>query len=268
MTSITVGQAQQYSDSSKLAARARLHQEFGVGDVPWFPWVMSHLPLQSGDRVLDVGCGPAWFWANAADDMPTGLHLTLLDQSPGMVKEATERCEALPFASVKGQTGDAAALPFADNSFDTVIAMHMLYHVPDPARAIAEMHRVLKPGGTLAITTNGTNNLAELYALTTVLGSPPTDPSAIAFGYDKATQLLSHQFGTVRHTTHPSSLRVTDPEVVFLALASYPPGDTADQQTLEAFRQALDNAFARNNGVLQVQKDTAVFLSAKQSNGQ
>ena len=264
MTSITAGQAQQYSDSSKLAARARLHQEFGVSDVPWFPWIMSHLPLKPGDRVLDVGCGPAWFWANAAEDMPAGLHLTLLDQSAGMIKEATERCTPLPFASVTGETADASALPFADNSFDTVIAMHMLYHVPDQAKAIAEMHRVLKPGGTLAITTNGTNNLAELYALTTVLGSPPTDPSAVAFGYDKATQLLSQHFGTVRHTTHPSSLRVTDPEVVFLALTSYPPGDTADQETLDAFRRAIDAAFAQHNGVLDVQKDTAVFLSVKQ----
>jgi len=263
MTTITQGQAQQYSDSSKLAARARLHQEFSVSDVPWFPWVMSHLPLRSGDRVLDIGCGPGWFWAGAAADMPQGLHLTLADQSKGMVEEATERCKALAFASVTGTRADAADLPFADGSFDVVIAMHMLYHVPDQVKAIAEMYRVLKPCGTLAITTNGMDNLAELYALTTVLGSDPVDPSAVAFGYEKASHLLQQQFGNADHVIHPAGLRVTDPEVVFLALTSYPPGDTADPKTLDTFRQAIAAAFATGNGVLDVRKDTAVFLSTK-----
>ena len=264
MSSITQGQDRQYADSSKLAARARLHQEFSVGDVPWFPWVMSKLPLKAGDHVLDIGCGPAWFWASAASEVPDGIHLTLADQSDGMVTEATNRCASLPLASVAGRMADASDLPFADESFDVVIAMHMLYHVPDQARAIAEMHRVLKPGGALAVTTNGTANLSELYKLTTVLGSGPTDPSAVSFGYDKATGLMQQQFGNVSNVVHPAGLRVTDPEVVYLALTSYPPGDTADQETLDAFRQAIDDAFARKGGILDVQKDAALFLSTKQ----
>lgn len=265
MSTITHGQAQQYSDSSKLAARARLHQEFTVSDVPWFPWVMSKLPLRPGDHVLDIGCGPGWFWASAASSMPQGMHLTLADQSPGMVKEAMVRCAALPFTSVKGETTDASDMPFADQSFDVVIAMHMFYHLPDQGRAIAEMHRVLKPGGTLAVTTNGVANLAELYELTTVLGSDPVDPAAVAFGYDKATELMQQQFGTVSQAVHPASLRVTDPEVVYLALTSYPPGDSADQQTLGKFRHAIDAAFGRHGGVLHVKKDTAVFMSTKKA---
>lgn len=263
MSSITQGQAQQYSDSSKLAARARLHQEFSVSDVPWFPWVMSRLPIRSGDQVLDIGCGPGWFWASASSALPQGVNLTLADQSPGMVKEATDRCADLSFASVESETADASNMPFADQSFDVVISMHMLYHVRDQARAIAEMHRVLKPGGTLAVTTNGVANLLELYELTTVLGSDPVDPSAVAFGYDKATHLIGQQFGNVCHVVHPASLRVTDPEVVYRALTSYPPGDTADRETLDTFREAIDAAFIRNGGILHVQKDTALFLGKK-----
>jgi ubiquinone/menaquinone biosynthesis C-methylase UbiE len=155
MSSPTSENVKQYSDSRKLAARARLHQEYTIAETPWFPWVAARLPLATGNRVLDVGCGPGWFWAAAAGVVPEGLALTLVDLSPGMVQEAMERCWPLNFASVEGQQADAAALPFADNSFETVIAMHMLYHVPEPATAIAEMHRVLKPGGSLAVTTNG-----------------------------------------------------------------------------------------------------------------
>jgi SAM-dependent methyltransferase len=252
----------QYADSSKLAARARLHQEFSVGE-PWFAWVMDRLPLKPGDRVLDIGCGPAWFWAASQGHFPADLHLTLADQSEGMVREAVERCTPLGFASVAGVLADVSALPFADGSFDTVIAMHMLYHVPDQAKAVAELHRVLKPGGMLAVTNNGADNLKQLYALTTTFGSPPVDPASVAFGHDRATDLLEAQFGNVTRSVHPGGLHVTDPEVVFMALTSYPPGDGASEAQLVAFRAAIDAAFEAGGGVLDVQKEAGLFLSRK-----
>ena len=262
VSTITAGMNKQYADSSKLKARARLHQEFSVGE-PWFPWVMDRLPLKAGDRVLDIGCGPAWFWAASQGHFPAGLHLTLADQSEGMVKEAVERCTPLGFASVTGETADVTALPFADGSFDTVVAMHMLYHVADQEKAVAELHRVLKPGGTLAVTNNGADNLRQLYALTTTLGSAPVDPASVAFGHQRAESLLEAQFGNVSKAVHPGGLHVTDPEVVFMALTSYPPGDGASDEQLEAFRDAIVGAFSAGGGVLDVQKDAGLFISRK-----
>jgi SAM-dependent methyltransferase len=180
-----------------------------------------------------------------------------------MVKEAVERCTPLGFASVDGVTVDAAALPFADQSFDVVVAMHMLYHVHDQERAVAEMSRVLKPGGTLAVTNNGADNLRQLYALTTTLGSAPVDPAAVAFGHQRAHELLEGRFGNVNHAVHPGSLHVTDPEVVYMALTSYPPGDSASEAQLGAFEQAIAAAFEAGGGVLDVQKDSGLFLSRK-----
>lgn len=92
--------------------------------------------------------------------------------------------------------------------------MHMLYHVADQEKAVAELYRVLKPGGSLAVTNNGADNLRQLYALTTTLGSSPVDPAAMAFGHQRAHALLEGQFGNVLHSVHPGSLHVTDPEVV------------------------------------------------------
>src|SRR5688572_27725132 len=77
----------QYGNSEKLAARARLHQNYSTAATPWFQWVASQVELRSGGRVLDVGCGPAWFWAAAADVLPDELDLTLTDLSAGMVEE-------------------------------------------------------------------------------------------------------------------------------------------------------------------------------------
>src|SRR5437868_4922207 len=95
--------SQQYTDSRKLAARARLH-DFAVTETPWFEWVARQLPLKSGDRVLEVGCGPGWFWTGAVDELPTDLEITLTDQSPGMVDEALERCRPLSLGDFRGQT--------------------------------------------------------------------------------------------------------------------------------------------------------------------
>jgi SAM-dependent methyltransferase len=139
----------------------------------------------------------------------------------------------------------------------------MLYHVPYQAKAIAEMHRVLKPGGLLAVTTNGADNLRDLYALTTVFGSEPVEPVAAIFGFDVAEQRMKVQFGNVTHEVQPASLRITSPEDVFLALTSYPPGDRAPEEQLAAFREAIDVAFAGGNGVLDVAKEVGLFLSRK-----
>jgi len=264
MSSITSGNAEQYADSRKLAARGRLNREYTIAETGWFPWVARQLPLKAGDKVLDIGCGPGWFWASVVKDVPENLDLTLADQSSGMVEEAVERCRTLPFGSVAGRQADAAALPFENGSFDAVIAMHMLYHVADQPAAIAEMFRVLKPGGTLAVTTNGAGNMRELYALTTVFGSPPVDPGGAAFGYDKAEAMMGAAFGNVAFSEHPARMRITEPEDVFLALTSYPPGDSASEPQLAAFREAIAEAFERNGGVLEVGKETGLFISRKQ----
>lgn len=261
--SITEGNSRQYGTSEKLAARARLHQAYSHDSHPWFPFVASNMALQPGDRVLDIGCGPGWFWAASAENVPAGVHLTLVDLSPGMVEEATNRCKGLKFASVEGVVADAVSLPFADQSFDKVIAMHMLYHVRDQPQAVAEMHRVLKPGGTLGVTTNDRDNLSALYALSKAFGADGTDPAGVAFGFQRAEELLAAAFGNVEKRENPGGLRITEPEDVFMALTSYPPGDGAPDTQLEAFRTNIAAAFAKGNGVLEAKKLIALFLARK-----
>ncbi len=262
-SSITEGAAKHYATSEKLAARARLHQAYSHDDNPWFPWVAGNLDLASGLDVLDVGCGPGWFWLGAGEAVPSGMRLTLADLSRHMVEEATARCRGLAFASVDAVVADAVSLPFPDASFDRVIAMHMLYHVRDQEAALAEMHRVLRPGGLLGVTTNDRDNLAALNALTTVFGTDGTEPAGAAFGFARARELLMASFGNVDERNNPGRLRITEPEDVFMALTSYPPGDAAPDDQIAAFRGRIAEAFARGRGVLEAEKRMGLFLARR-----
>jgi SAM-dependent methyltransferase len=98
-----------------------------------------------GMAVLDLCCGAGLIAGEAA---ARGAVVTGLDFSPAMLAEARAAHPALHFAE-----GDAEAMPFPDVSFDIVVSSFGIHHVPRPARALAEAFRVLRPGGTLGITT-------------------------------------------------------------------------------------------------------------------
>lgn len=105
-------------------------------------------------RVLEVGCGTGAFAARLLDALP-GVDLVAIDQSERFVELTAAR-------RVTAQLADVQALPFEDGSFDLVAAMWMLYHVPDLHRGLAEIRRVLRPGGTFVAATNGDEHVAEL----------------------------------------------------------------------------------------------------------
>jgi len=118
--------------------------------------------LPGDARIVDVGGGPGWLWQQNAARIPAGWHVTLTDLSSGMVAEARAHI-VRPGSSFR--VVDAQQLPFADASLDALVANHMLYHVPDRARALREFVRVLKPAGRLFATTNGESSEAEISAL-------------------------------------------------------------------------------------------------------
>src|SRR2546429_3932919 len=106
--------------------------------------LLQAVGIQPRMRLLDLACGTGLATARAA---AMAARATGVDFSPEMISEARRRHPAIEFC-----LGDAEALPFADASFDAVIANFGIHHVERPERAIAEARRVLAPGGTFAFT--------------------------------------------------------------------------------------------------------------------
>lgn len=100
--------------------------------------------LAPGARVLELGSGPGWFSPALTARLPSG-RLHLMDLQPGMLHNARRRAGERATATA----GDALALPFRGESFDTVVTAAVLGEVPDPPEALAEIARVLRGGGRL-----------------------------------------------------------------------------------------------------------------------
>ena len=156
---------EQYKDDQNLNARIALHARFSTNTYGWQRWVFDAMMcLPERARILELGCGPGDLWAINRARIPTGWELTLTDASPGMVEAAQRKLADLkPVPTLK--VVDAQSIPFDAVTFDAVIANHMLYHVPDRRRTLAEIRRVLRPGGKLFATTVGGGAMTELWAL-------------------------------------------------------------------------------------------------------
>ncbi|HEX6689064.1 MAG TPA: methyltransferase domain-containing protein [Solirubrobacterales bacterium] len=108
---------------------------------------LEMLSIAPGDRVLDVACGPGNFSRDFAAATGTGL-VVGVDASAPMLEVAVRDTEADNVAYVRG---DAGALPFRDGSFDAICCFAALYLIEEPLRALAEIVRVLAPGGRVAL---------------------------------------------------------------------------------------------------------------------
>lgn len=250
----------QYNNAQKLEARIQLHQRFSTNTYNWHRWVFDHFTLPPQSYVLELGCGPGDLWHKNADRIPEQWQITLSDFSPGMLQEVERNMQAVPHAFTFREV-DAQAIPFADGSFDAVIANHMLYHVPDRAKALAEISRVLKPGGVLYAATNGHNNMHELTELAmrmeprivTLWGNALKDSF-----YLESSAELTPWFSPVIIHRYEDALEITEAEPLIAYILSTSVATLFDEALLQKAIDLVQNEIAQK-GSIHISKEAGLF---------
>lgn len=127
--------------------------------------LFEHVRLQPGAVILDVGCGTGFPLLELAQRCGPTCRAYGLDPWTEALSRADAKRRAYQISNVALVNADAAAIPFADGSFDLVVSNVGINNFAAPAAALAECARVLKPAGTIALTTNLRGHMKEFYAV-------------------------------------------------------------------------------------------------------
>jgi SAM-dependent methyltransferase len=114
--------------------------------------VLGRIGIQPGERVLELGPGPGAFTLDAARRVGSEGRLIAVDIQEEMIAQVAQRVREAGLANVETHVASAHALPLDDGSVDRAFLITVLPEIPEPGRALAELHRVLRPGGVLSIT--------------------------------------------------------------------------------------------------------------------
>ena len=240
----------QYATADNLNRRIGIHEKYSRNRQGFGPWIVSQYALEPGMAVLELGCGTGGMWRGVT--LPEGCRLTLTDFSEGMLEMARENTAHL--SGTDYRQVDAQDIPYGDGSFDAVIANMMLYHVPDVAKALSEIRRVLKPGGVFYAATYGEHGVVETVA--DMLGMALTGNHR--FTLQNGGEQLGRVFSQVERTLYDDALDVTDPADLVAYLRSMASMEVltsvSDETMLEAFRARM------TGGVLHLPKEYGLFI--------
>jgi ubiquinone/menaquinone biosynthesis C-methylase UbiE len=253
----------QYKDSSNLDARVAIHKKFSTNPYGWMDWVFDALmKLPADARILELGCGPGYLWKENAHRIPSAWDITLSDLSSGMLDSAWRNL-VVTGRSYKFKEIDAQQISFEDETFDTVIANHMLYHVPDRERALKEMWRVLKDEGVLFIAALGKDHMREMWDWLERAGSVvKRETITSAFTLENGMEQLHEFFPRVELTRYLDNLRVTDVSVMMAYIRSMTFTRDFQVDEFRTIESELTDAM-KKNGEIFITKDSGLFEAVK-----
>ncbi len=231
---------------------ANLHKGEKLSVIKVEEWHRNALQLSPslvGKKVLEVGCGTGDFAIYLAEK---GVDVTAVDYSDVAIRLAREKA-AVQNSAVKLIIADAMQLPFDSSTFDIIFSCECLEHVPEPQRALNQMNRVLKPGGTLILTTENYSNAMILAWVVARLRGVPFDSGA-------GIQPIEHffVFWKVRNLIRRAGFSVTGmlgSHHVFLLLPRFHPFTFVKERFQNHFMSRLFLPFARHFGFRAVKTD-------------
>lgn len=253
----------QYKDDSKFKKRQNFHDRYSTNKYGFRNWMFDKYKIFEGCKILELGCGNGIIWDEKYTELPINIELTLSDFSEGMCKLVREK--HIQHKNVNVKQIDIQDIPYEDDSFDIVIANHMLYHVPNVDKAIEEVYRVLKKDGIFYASTLGTNGFQKYLNEKFREFNSNMDYFNIenwTFTLKNGKEKLSKKFNNIEMYEYKDSIKLTDEnELVEWVFTSVVMQDLDKKQF-----NGLAEHFAKykdEKGVLNIPKQIGCFVSIK-----
>ena len=250
----------QYGTADKLNTRISIHAKYSVNKQGFGNWITEHYCFPEHASVLELGCGTGDMWKGKSEIIARCDRLILSDFSAGMLDQAK--------ANLKNESGigyrviDIQEIPCPDQSFDAVIANMMLYHVPDLAKGLSEVRRVLKDGGSFYCATYGENGMME-YIGSLFSGYGIETRVNANFTLQNGAEKLSPFFTEINRDLYEDALLVTDVEDLVDYIFSLTGMTDLRKLPRETVREVLSRHMV--DGVLRIPKEYGMFIARKQT---
>lgn len=255
---------EQYKTAENLKARGNLHS-YNTNKTDWNIWCFNEMKIPSRARILELGCGTGEFWNKNRQNLNDDWDVTLSDFSNGMLESTKDTLEPLHY-NFDYKEINAEHIPYEDESFDVVIARHMLYLVPDIEKALSEIERVLVKGGRFYATTNAGNTMAELNKLMEEFDPEAglnTNGMCGRFDFEQGQLLLKKHFNEVEMSVLQGEIVVDEAEPVVSYKASTIKGKSVlVGEKRQQFTRFIENYIIKN-GHISITTKACIFKAKK-----
>lgn len=254
---------QQYKDASNISARINLHRDFSLNPKSWFEWVFEKCGFHDGEHVLEVGCGDASLWTQNSDNVPENISITLTDISYGMVRDATRNIGEED-GRFNYEVMDAHRLYKQDESFDCVIANHVLFYCDDLDAVCSEIYRVLKPGGIFVCSTYSSQHMKEISELVKEFDDRielSAEKLYEQFGKENGAEILGKYFDDVQWHGYDDELVVEKAEPVIEYVLSC--HGNQNRFIVDRYKEFAAFVKKKTEGGFHITKDAGVFIARK-----
>lgn len=253
----------QYQNATNISSRINLHSLYSQNSKGWFPWIYEQCRIVPGMRILEVGCGDGTLWTDNLSSLPEKISVTLSDISEGMLRDARRAIgsEDERFAFEAFDCGD---IPYEAESFDLVIANHVLFYCEDVAAVCKEIRRVLKKGARFVCSAYGSCHMQEVSRLVQDFDERivlSADKLYERFGRENGQEILEPFFSSVRWQAYEDSLLVPDAEPLISYILSC--HGNQNQYILDRYKEFRSFVTKKTKGGFHITKDAGVFLCEK-----
>lgn len=263
LTGMEKSMKNQYQNASNISSRINLHSLYSQNKQGWFPWIYEQCHIKSEMRILEIGCGDGTLWTSNLPLLPKYINITLSDLSDGMLRDA-RRAIGPEDNRFSFQTFDCHQIPYESESFDLVIANHLLFYCDNLPQVCHEVQRVLKPGGQFLCSTYGKNHMVEVSQLVQNFDDRiilSADKLYERFGMENGMDILAPYFTEIEWKTYEDSLLVPDSAPLISYILSC--HGNQNQYLLDRYNEFRSYVKKQTANIFQITKEAGIFLCKK-----